>query len=118
LKQLESILHPLVRKKGEQFIKEAEKAGKKVIVQDIPLLFETGADKICDITITVTVSPQIQKDRVMAREGMTEEKFESIKKLQLSGKEKEKMADYKIDSAKTREEISEQIKDILKKLGV
>lgn len=114
LARLESILHPLVRKKGEEFLKKAQAKGVEAIVQDIPLLFETGADRICDIVIVVSISKKLQKKRVMKRDGMTEEKFEAIREQQLSNKKKEAMADYVIDGNADKSEIKKQLEKILR----
>ena len=114
LQKLESILHPLVRKKGEELAKNAEKDGKKIIVKDIPLLFETGADKTCDYRLTAHCPEEIQRARVMQRGNMSVEKLESIKKIQMSVSEKIKRADFNIDTNDTKENIDIQVKSIIR----
>ena len=75
IKRLEEIVHPLVAQARDAFLREAEKSGAKVAVLDIPLLFETGGDKRCDAVVVVSAPPQVQRQRVFERPGMTEEKF-------------------------------------------
>ena len=72
MRKLEAIVHPLVRKAEERFLAEAERAGAKVAVLDIPLLFETGGDKRCDAVVVVSAPPGTQRARVLERPGMTE----------------------------------------------
>ncbi len=66
-KRLEAIVHPLVREEEEKAIAEAKRAGHKLIVLDVPLLYETKGENRCDAVLVTTVSPAIQKSRVMAR---------------------------------------------------
>ncbi len=113
LKQLEKILHPMVRKKGEEFVKEQEALGAQMMVQDIPLLYETGADKNCHVVIVVSAPPTLQQQRVMQREGMSDEKYQAILKLQLLQKEKEERADYVVDTNCNKEQVQEQILSII-----
>ncbi len=113
LRALEMLLHPLVRKKGDEFYKACEAAGKKMIVQDIPLLFETGADKTCHVVIVVYAPEDIQAERVLSREQMTPEKYEKIKEFQLSSEEKIKKADYVIYTDKDKDAIEEEVKNII-----
>lgn len=116
LKKLESILHPLVRKKGQEFVEAEEKRDSKMIIKDIPLLFETGANRTCDFVIVVKTDDETQKERVIKREGMTEEKLEAIRALQLATEEKAKQADFVIDTDCTKEEVAEQVKKIIKQV--
>jgi len=117
LRDLEAILHPLLRRKGEEFIKNAENDGSNVIVQDIPLLFETGADKICDVTVVVSISKDTQRERVLLRQGMSENKLENIKKIQLSNKKKVEAADYVIDGEADKGEVEEIVEKIINGLS-
>jgi dephospho-CoA kinase len=96
LKQLEAILHPIVRRAEQDKIALARAAGKKFIVLDIPLLFETGAEQRCDVTICVTASAATQRRRVLARPGMTPEKFAQILAAQMPDTEKRRRATYSV----------------------
>ncbi len=117
LRALEMLLHPMVRKKGDEFYKACEAAGKKMIVQDIPLLFETGADKTCHVVIVVYAPEDIQAERVLSREQMTPEKYEKIKEFQLSSEEKIKKADYVIYTDKDKDAIEEEVKNIISEVA-
>lgn len=97
-KQLEEILHPMVRRAQDEFLAVAAASGAKVAVLDIPLLFETGADKRVDVTVCVSAPAFVQKKRVMSRPGMTAEKFSAILASQLSDHEKRKRADFVVQT--------------------
>jgi dephospho-CoA kinase len=98
-KALESILHPLVRAQSDAFVAEMKKRGEKLAVLDIPLLFETGGESRVDKILTVTAAPDIQRARVLARPGMTEEKFAAILAAQLPDAEKRKRSHYVVDTS-------------------
>jgi len=93
-KILEKILHPRVVELEEKFVKKQQKLGAKLVVLDIPLLFETGADARVDYTIVVSAPKNVQRRRVLARAGMSSEKFERILKTQMPDLEKKKRADF------------------------
>ena len=94
--ELEHILHPIVQAEEMRMIRSQKRMGRKAIVLDIPLLFETGADKRVDITITVSAPYEVQKRRVLARPGMSEEKFYKILDSQMPDSEKRFLADYTV----------------------
>lgn len=98
LKKLESVLHPVAREKQLDFIRAMRAKGKRIVVLEIPLLFETGADSRVDAIITVSAPPDIQKRRVMKRANMTEEKFKSILASQIPDAEKKARSDYVVDT--------------------
>lgn len=116
LKRLESIVHPLVRKDEEIFIKNALKTGAPFAVIDIPLLYETGAEKRVDKVIVVTAPAEMQRDRVMARPGMTAEKFEAILARQLPDAEKRNRADFVIDTGQGLEYTRRAVHEIARAL--
>lgn len=95
LKQIEQIVHPLVAADRADFI---DKASSDIIVLDIPLLFETGLNTAMDVIVVVTAPPEIQRERVLARDTMTLEYFESILKKQTPDAEKRARADYIIET--------------------
>ncbi len=99
MKKLESIVHPLVRAKKDQFLQNAQSAGAKIAVLDIPLLFETGGDKLVDGIVVVTAPADIQRQRVLERDGMDEEKFEAILARQYRDELKRRKADFIIDTS-------------------
>ncbi len=116
LKELEQLLHPKIRAKNLQLIEQAKQEGLKLLVQDIPLLFETGAEAMCDAVLVVTASPEIQRERVMAREGMTEEKFAQILAHQMPDAEKRQRADYIINTSSGMETARAQVEALMSKL--
>ncbi len=93
-KELEEILHPIVRASQQDFIRRQKNLGRKFTVLDVPLLFETAADRRVDYTVVVTAPYFLQKQRVLRRPNMTEDKFQAILKTQMSDKEKRQRADY------------------------
>src|SRR5262249_22352949 len=78
LRRLEGIIHPLVRREEARFLEEAERSGAPIAVLDIPLLFETGADRRVDAVVVVTAPAEVQRARVFERTGMTEQKFQAL----------------------------------------
>lgn len=98
LKRLESIVHPLVGGAQFSFLANAQETDAPFCVMDVPLLFETGGDQRCDYTLVVTTSAEVQRDRVLARETMTEEEFEAILAKQMPDAEKRARADFIINT--------------------
>ena len=112
-KRLEAIVHPLVRERERLFLEGQRQSGADMVVLDIPLLFETGADKRVDKIVVVSCDPQIQRLRVLARPGMTEEKFNMILSRQTPDAEKRARADYVIDTGGSIDAAREQVKEII-----
>ena len=94
LKQLENILHPLVREARNRFVKQQNRHKSRLVILDVPLLYETGGDKYCDKVLDVSAPYYIQRQRALARQGMTQAKFNDILKRQLPDHEKRKRADF------------------------
>ena len=117
LKQLEAIVHPMVREAEIRFLAEAERNGAPVVVLDIPLLFETRGDERVDAIVTVTAPPEIQRARLLARPGLTEEKLEALIANQLPDAEKRRRADFILDSSQGFEAARAQVKDILRRIA-
>jgi dephospho-CoA kinase len=117
MKKLEAIVHPLVAKARDGFLAEARAAGASVVVLDIPLLFETGGEKLVDAVVVVTAAPEIQRQRVMERPGMTAEKFEALLAMQTPDAEKRQRADYIVDSGHGIAPARDQVRAILGKLA-
>lgn len=116
MKKLEAIIHPLVAEARDSFLNAARENGSTLVILDIPLLFETGGEKHCDQVLVVTASPQEQKRRVLAREGMTEEKLNQILSRQLPDSEKRRRADFIIDTSNGMDAARQQVTEILEKL--
>ncbi len=99
LKGLETLVHPLVQAKEKTFLAEARRSGAPLVVLDIPLLFETGAEGRVDLVLVVSAPFAVQKARVMARPGMTEDKFAAIVARQVPDAEKRRQSDMIIDTS-------------------
>ena len=113
LRRLEAIVHPLVHEVERRLLEDAEAAGHKVAVLDIPLLFETGAEQRVDAVVVVTAPPEVQRARVMERPGMTEEKFAAILAKQMPDAEKRRRADFVVDSSQGLDAARAQVRAIL-----
>jgi dephospho-CoA kinase len=98
LGRLERTIHPLVAADRAEFLDRATRDGARVVLLDIPLLFETGADTTVDATVVVSAPAEVQKARVLARPGMTEAHFQTILDRQMPDAEKRKRADYIIET--------------------
>ena len=114
LKVLESFIHPLVSEAREKFFQTHKDAD--IVVLDIPLLFETGLDKAVHKIVVVTAPADIQRERVMAREGMTAELFESLLARQTPDAEKRKGAQFLIFTDKGLESARERVQEILREV--
>ena len=115
-KTLEKIVHPLVRAKEIDFIQNARRQGDDFVVLDIPLLFETGDLSRIDKIIVVTCPPEVQRQRVLQRPNMTEDKFELILSRQVPDMEKRAKADYIIDTGNGIDSARQQVAAIIKDL--
>jgi dephospho-CoA kinase len=117
LKQLEGIVHPLVRAQEEGFLARAVASGASVAVLDIPLLLETGAQGRCDAILVVTAPGPVQEERVLARADMTREKFEAIRLKQMPDPEKRRRAHFLVETGRGHAAAEAQVRDILKALA-
>jgi dephospho-CoA kinase len=113
IKRLEAIVHPLVREAQIQFLQDQRDAGAEVVVLDIPLLFEGGGAKFVDKTVVVSAPADVQRARVLARPGMTAEKFEAILALQMPDAEKRARADFVIDTGSSFGDTRAQVRAVL-----
>ena len=112
-RELEEIVHPLVRARETAFLETARQAGAALVVLDVPLLFESGGEARVDKVVVVTCDPEIQRQRVLARPGMTEEKFALILSRQMPDAEKRRRADFLIDTGKGLEAARKQVEEII-----
>jgi dephospho-CoA kinase len=115
-KRLEAIVHPLVFEAERQFLHEKAAKGADKAVLEIPLLFETGGEKRVDVTIVVSAPPEIQRQRVLERPGMTPEKLDQIVSRQVPDEEKRRRADFVVDTSRTIPETEAQIDRIMAQL--
>jgi len=114
--ELEAVIHPLVRARETAFLDAERRNGAPLVLLDIPLLYETGGEKRVDKVVVVTCDPQTQRERVLARPGMTEEKFQLILSRQMPDAEKRRRADFIIDTGRGLEAAREQVEEIIARL--
>lgn len=112
-KRLETIVHPLVTQDRAQDLATARTEGVRLAVLDIPLLFETGGEAFVDAVVVVTADPEVQAARVLARPGMTRERFEAILARQTPDAEKRRRADFLIDTGRGLDVAREQVRQIV-----
>lgn len=115
--RLEAIVHPLVRQAEVRFLEQARREGRRLVVLDIPLLFETGGEKRCDAVAVVSAPAPVQKARVLARPGMTEERFAAIVGKQLPDSVKRQRADVVIDTSQGFESARRQVQDVIRRFS-
>lgn len=113
MKRLETIVHPMLRSHQQKFLNDAEKAGAPVAVLDVPLLFETGGETRVDAVVVVTTTPEVQRERILARENMTPDKLDAILARQLPDAEKRKRADFVVDTSHGLDPVRLRIREIL-----
>jgi dephospho-CoA kinase len=113
IKRLEAIVHPMLRAYHQKFLDDAERSGAPVAVVDVPLLYETGGEKRVDAVVVVTTTPEIQRERVLARANMTQEMLDTILARQLPDAEKRKRADFVVDTSHGLDPVRARIRDIL-----
>ena len=116
LRELEAIVHPLVRAETDAFVERHRQAGAPLIVLDIPLLFETGGKDRVDRILVVTAPADVQRERVLSRPGMTEEKFDAILAKQVPDAEKRRRADFVIDTSRGMDAAREDVLRIIAEL--
>jgi len=117
IKRLEEIVHPLVRAEEERFLAAAAAKGAKIVVLDIPLLFETGGDKRCDAVVVVSAPAEVQRARALERPGMSEEKLQGLLAKQVPDAEKRARADFVVDSGQGFDAARTQVREILKRVA-
>lgn len=116
MRALEDIVHPLVRRETDVFLAEARARGDRLVVLDIPLLFETGGRERVDKVLVVSAPADIQRERVMARPGMTAERFEGLLARQVPDAQKRSMADFVVDTGQGMDAARAQVRDVIGKL--
>jgi dephospho-CoA kinase len=115
-KKLEMIVHPLVGQHQRQFLSEAAKEGAELVVLDIPLLFETGGNERMDAVVVVSAPHHIQRERVLARPGMTPDKLDHILSRQVPDAEKRAKAHFVVETEHGLDHAFEQVKTIVEAL--
>lgn len=115
-RKLESILHPIVQQSQQDFIKRQTRLERNIVVLDIPLLFETGAQSRVDYTICVTAPYHIQRRRVLSRPFMNAEKFEAILNAQMPDNLKTQLADFVVQTGMGMAHSYRQLNKIIKEV--
>ena len=113
LKDIEAVVHPLVKARQKAFLLDARAAGAGLAVLDIPLLFETGRQADVDVVLVVSAGPELQRMRALARPGMTPEKFELILSRQIPDADKRARADYVIDTSRSLADTAHAVDQII-----
>jgi dephospho-CoA kinase len=116
LAALEAIVHPAVHHERTRFI--VEHGDAPALLFDIPLLFETGGDEAFDKVIVVSATRELQRERVLSRSGMSEEKLRQILSRQIPDEEKRQRADFLVDTSGTMDQTRAQVRNILSCLGL
>jgi dephospho-CoA kinase len=113
MKRLEQIVHPMLGASRQKFLHDAEQSGAPVAVVDVPLLFETGGEKRVDAVVVVTTTPEVQRQRILERANMTDEKLDAILSRQMPDAEKRKRAHFVVDTSHGLDPVRARIRDIL-----
>ncbi|MGY3584545.1 dephospho-CoA kinase [Bradyrhizobium sp. USDA 4341] len=113
MRQLEQIVHPMLGASRQKFFADAEAAGAPIVVVDVPLLYETGGEKRVDAVVVVTTTPELQRERVLARGTMDAAKLDAIIAQQMPDAEKRKRADFIVDTSHGLDPVRARIRDIL-----
>ncbi|WP_186420477.1 dephospho-CoA kinase [Bosea sp. CS1GBMeth4] len=113
LAELEGIVHPLVRAAEQAFVAQCRRAGVPAAVLDVPLLLETGGESRCDAVVVVTAPAEVQRERVLARPGMTDEKLAAILARQMPDAQKRSRAHFLVDTSRGLVAAERQVRSIL-----
>jgi dephospho-CoA kinase len=116
-KQLEAIVHPAVRATEREFLHREAAKSAKIAVLEVPLLFEAGGSEAVDCVVVVSAPAEIQRQRVLARPGMTAEKFDRLLQRQMPDKEKRSKADFVVDTSGPNDACNTQVDAIIAKLA-
>jgi dephospho-CoA kinase len=114
LRRLERIVHPLVRDAERRFLAAARRRGERLVVLDIPLLFETRGQGRCDLVVVVTAPAAVQRWRVLRRPGMTEERLRAILARQTPDREKRRRADVLVPTGLSRHAAQRAIRKVVR----
>jgi dephospho-CoA kinase len=115
-KQLEAIVHPAVRSAERDFLRREAAKGAKIAVLEVPLLFEADGFKAVDCVVVVSAPTEVQRQRVLARPGMTAEKLDRLLQRQMPDKEKRSKADFVVDTSGSIDACNAQVDAIIAQL--
>ena len=117
MQRLEAMVHPLVRAEERKFLKALSEAGVRLAVLDIPLLFETRGETRCDAVVVVSASSAAQRERVLSRSGMTQERLDAILQRQMPDAEKRRRAHFVIDTSRSHAAARRQVEAVIRALA-
>ncbi|MDF2095595.1 dephospho-CoA kinase [Aquibaculum arenosum] len=116
LRRLEAIVHPLVRAEALAFLRRHRRARRPLVVLDIPLLYETGGDRLCDAVVLVTAPAFLQEQRVLRRPGMTRERLDAVRAQQMPDREKRRRAEFLVLTGRGKGDTFRQLRRIVRRL--
>ncbi len=116
LRRLEAILHPMVRHAESCFVAQARGRRDRLVVLDIPLLYETGAPERCDYVLVVSAPARVQRERVMRRPGMTDSRLASILRAQMPDREKRRRSDFVVPTGLGRSVTFRRLRRVVAEL--
>ena len=117
MKQLEAIVHPAVGQLRATFLQDARAGGRRIVIVDVPLLFETGGETRVDVVVVVSARPEIQRARALSRPGVDADRFEALLARQMPDVEKRRRAHFVIDTTGSLDESRRQAEDALRALA-
>jgi len=117
ISRLEAIVHPAVALRRTRFLEHARDLGRRLALCDIPLLFETGGERACDLVMVVSARPEVQRARALSREGATRAKFEAMIARQMSDIEKRRRAHFVIDTNGPLDESRAQVENLVRAIA-
>ena len=117
LRRLERFVHPAVAQARLAFVDRAASAGRRVVVADVPLLFETGGQSDVDIVVVVSAPERLQRARALARKGMTAEKLDVLISQQMSDLEKRRHGHFVIDTSGSHDRTRAQVRQFLRSVA-
>jgi dephospho-CoA kinase len=117
IKRLEAIVHPLVRAVSQRFMQQQAARGARVIVLDVPLLFETGGEKNVDAVVVVSAPAEVQRARVLSRPGITAERLDALLARQMPDAQKRARAHFVVDSSRSFDSARAQVHAILRAIA-
>jgi dephospho-CoA kinase len=117
LARLEAIVHPLVRTAQDEFLAAANRSGRRIAVLEIPLLFETGGDRLVDVIVVVSAPLEVQRERVRERGRMTDSELDALTARQTSDTEKRSRAHFVIDTNQPKEATREDVRAVIRALA-
>jgi dephospho-CoA kinase len=117
IKRLEAIVHPLVRAVSQRFMQQQAARGARVIVLDVPLLFETGGEKNVDAVVVVSAPAEVQRARVLSRPGITTERLDALLARQMPDAQKRARAHFVVDSSRSFDSARAQVHAILRAIA-